>query len=85
MSTGPIHIYYPLGHRPGRISAWAYCLALRPGRREEVDTLRADARLLLAYVSLRLGEESDRCEQNVNKRLLADSAVYFGLKSVIDA
>ena len=44
---------------------------------------------ILTYCSpiekLRLGEESDRWEQNVNKDLLANSAAYFGLKSVIDA
>ena len=44
---------------------------------------------LLAYCSLieklRLGEESDRCEQNVNKHLLAESAAYFGLQMVINA
>ena len=56
-----------------------------PGRKEEVDTLQADAHLLLPYRETQTQEESDRCEQNVNTHLLADSAAYFGLKSVIDA
>ena len=44
---------------------------------------------LLAYCSpyekVLLGEESDRCEQNVNKQLLAESEASFGLKIVINA
>ena len=42
---------------------------------------------ILTYCSpiekLQLGEESDRCEQNVNKQLLAESAAYFGFKKLI--
>ena len=40
---------------------------------------------LLAYCSLneKVGEESDRCEQNVNKQLLADSAAYFLVSKIL--
>ena len=76
--------YNLLSSRPslvsGRIDA---PYALDVGRK------RSLSKLMLSYcspiVKLRLREESDRCEQNVNKHLLADSAAYFGLKSVTDA
>ena len=44
---------------------------------------------LLAYCSpdekVLLGEEGDRCEQNIIKHLLAESAVIFGSIKVINA
>ena len=78
-------LYYPLCRRRGCIRAWAYLEAIRPGRWEEVDTLQADAHLLLTYRETQTREESDRCEQNVNKHLLVESAAYFGLQKVINA
>ena len=33
----------------------------------------------------RLWSESDRCKQNVNKHLLAESGAYFGLEMVMNA
>ena len=65
---------------PGRIDG-PYALDVRRKR-----TLSDQ---ILAYCSpiekLRLGEESDRCEQNINKHLLAESAAYFDLQMVINA
>ena len=65
---------------PGRIDA---PYALDVGRKSTL------SEQLLANCSpnekVLLGEESDRCEQNVNKHLLAESAAYFGLQMVINA
>ena len=67
---------------------------LEPGRIEMPYALNVVrkwtfSKQMLAYYSLieklRLGEESDRCEQNVNKHLLVESAAYFGLQKVINA
>ena len=59
---------------------------IRPGRRQEMDTLRAD--LCSPTVRLPVTKtvvESDRCEQNINKHLLVKSVAYFGLQKVINA
>ena len=83
--TNAITLYYPLGHRPGRIDDWAYCGPILPGRRQEMDTLRADLCSPTAHPSVtKTVVKSDCCEQNVNKHLLAESAAYFGLKMVIN-
>ena len=78
--TRAIHCYYPLSLCPGRIVAWAYWGAIRPGRCRRKWTVSEQ---LFVYCSpnekVPLGL-SYRCKHNVNKHHLADSGAYILVK-----